>query len=145
MKSDWKSIFYTWNKNKSVCPLYERVVQLVGCWGYQGEMREREKQEKLQGRQRWGEQDVANVRYIVEREREKWTKRIPHAIICSLSAPSSVLHFDSSLFPRLTLRFINVSKKKKENKVQTIFLKIISHHDLITVLRDMAWKIGMGA
>lgn len=83
MKSDWKSIFYTWNKNKSVCPLYERVVQLVGCWGYQGEMREREKQEKLQGRQRWGEQDVANVRYIVGRERsEQSAFRTPSFVPC---------------------------------------------------------------
>lgn len=56
-----------------------------------------------------------------EREEERRTKRIPHAIICSLSAPPSVLHFDSSLFPRLTLCFINAhAAEKKEAEDATI-------------------------
>lgn len=55
-------------------------------------------------------------RRMYRRKREKRTKRIPYTVICSLSVPPSVLHFDSSLFPRLTLYFINARHTVKKPK-----------------------------
>lgn len=103
--------------------------------------KERSKRRGKKGKENkmWRIYDIS----LRERKREKRTKRIPHAIICSLSVPSSILHFNSSLFPRLTLRFINaVSQKRRQCLYCFLENSLAPRLNNIVLWRDV--KNGMG-
>lgn len=113
--SDQKSVFYTNQYSKQ-----KKWVRVLSLWARGPACRllriPRWDERKREAERAEMKTEVKRTRcsecMMYRREKEKRTKRIPHDIICSLSVPSSVLHFDSSLFPRLIWRFINVFKKK---------------------------------
>lgn len=99
--------------------------------------RKREAEEAAR-RQRWREQDVANVRCIVGRERsEQSAFRTPSFVPC-LHRPRyfiSIHHyFFASLYALLT----------RENQKRRQRLNNFLENNLAPRLNDTTWKIGMG-